>query len=208
MPVKIELDPDAAMGEIAERTVLNEFLLPRIAAGDSTAVEDCLRQYGGLVWSIVKRMTRDNAEAEDLVQEIFIELWQVAKRYDPAKASEATFVTMLARRRLIDRLRKKRTILDRLPFESENATQVAVSDQNQLELADESAKAAACFEKLTEHAQSVLRLNIHHGRSQAEIATQLNLPLGSVKSLARRGLLQLRDCMQRPFVTQVAGAAT
>lgn len=208
MPVKIDFARHATANGPVERTVLSEFLLPRIAAGDSTAVEACLARYGGLVWSIVKRMTRSDVEAEDLVQEIFIELWQVAKRFDPAKASESTFVTMLARRRLIDRLRKNRNNLDRIPFDSENAENFAVRDHNRLELADEAAKAAACFEKLTEHAQSVLRLNIHHGRSQSEIATQLNLPLGSVKSFARRGLLQLRDCMQRPFVNQVAGAAT
>jgi RNA polymerase sigma factor (sigma-70 family) len=190
------------------KTVLRPPVLARIAAGDATAVEDCLKMYGGLVWSIVKRLTKDHAEAEDAVQEIFIDLWQVAKKYDPDVASESTFITMIARRRLIDRFRKNKASRNTSSLDVREVEMAALPELNRVELADESAKAAACFQKLTGNSQKVLRLSIHHGRSHSEIAEKLSLPLGSVKSFARRGLVQLRECMQRRFSPQTAGATS
>ena len=81
-------------------------LLARVARGDEDAVSACMDRFGGLVWSLARRYLRNDAEAADAVQEIFIELWQNAKRYDPERGSEETFVAVLTRRRLIDRLRK------------------------------------------------------------------------------------------------------
>ncbi|NOT59213.1 MAG: RNA polymerase subunit sigma-24, partial [Acidobacteria bacterium] len=65
-------------------------LLPRIAAGDRAAVQDCIDAYGGLVWSLARKLTPTPADAEDAVQEIFIELWKSAARYDPSRCAEAT----------------------------------------------------------------------------------------------------------------------
>ena len=76
-------------------------ILERIAAGDPAAVDDCLRSYGGLVWSLARRFSPNHAEAEDAVQEIFIDVWRSAARFDRQRASENTYITMIARRRLI-----------------------------------------------------------------------------------------------------------
>ena len=76
-------------------------ILNRIAAGDPDAVQECLDQFGGLVWSLARRLTSSESDAEDAVQEIFVEIWRKAERYDPSIASESTFIAMLARRRLI-----------------------------------------------------------------------------------------------------------
>ena len=81
-------------------------ILTRIASGQADAVEACIDQYGGLVWSLARRLTTSQSEAEDAVQEIFVEIWRNADRFDSSIASESTFIAMLARRRLIDRLRK------------------------------------------------------------------------------------------------------
>jgi RNA polymerase sigma-70 factor (ECF subfamily) len=81
-------------------------ILVRIAQGDRAAVRDCLDRHGGLVWSLARRLCPDPADLEDAVQEIFIDLWSAARRYDPAVAAESTFVAMIARRRLIDRRRR------------------------------------------------------------------------------------------------------
>mgnify|MGYP001805067540 FL=1 len=69
-------------------------LLERIAAGEQRAVNACLDQYGGLVWSLARRLSPNDNDAEDAVQEIFVEIWRHADRFDPSKASEATFVAM------------------------------------------------------------------------------------------------------------------
>lgn len=78
-------------------------ILERIAAGDPSALDECMDRYGGLIWSLVRRLAPDYTDAEDIVQEILVGLWRSAGRFDPRIASEATFITMIARRRLIDR---------------------------------------------------------------------------------------------------------
>ena len=92
---------------------VNESILQRVAAGDMAAMQECIDRYGGLVWSLARRLSLSPAEAEDGVQEAFIELWKHAERFDPEVASETTFVSMIARRRLIDR-RRSRASKDRL----------------------------------------------------------------------------------------------
>jgi RNA polymerase sigma-70 factor (ECF subfamily) len=81
-------------------------ILVRVAAGDGTAVRACQDTFGGLVWSIARRMLGATAEAEDAVQEVFIELWRSAGRYDPERGTEVQFVATIARRRIIDRVRR------------------------------------------------------------------------------------------------------
>ena len=91
---------------IDERPLAVPSLLARVGAGDAGAVREVLSRYGGLVWSIAKRF--EPSEAEDAVQEIFLDLWKSAGRYDAALGSEATFIATIARRRLIDRRRTRR----------------------------------------------------------------------------------------------------
>ena len=81
-------------------------VLQRIAAGESSAVRECIDQYGALVWSLARRLSRTPADAEDATQEIFLDIWRSAFRYDSSQGSPQVFIAMIARRRLIDRLRK------------------------------------------------------------------------------------------------------
>ena len=171
-------------------------LLPRIAQGDQDAVGECLSRYGNLVFSLARRMLRSATDVEDAVQDIFIQIWQCADRFDPAAASETTFVAMIARRRLIDRLRRSKP-LETADLESQQIAQDDISPLSRLETKDESSRAAECFEKLPSQQQEVLKLSIYHDHSQSQIANLTGVPLGTVKSFSRRGLIQLRDCMKR-----------
>ncbi len=81
-------------------------ILQRIAGGDPCAVRECIDRYGALVWSLARRLSRTPADAEDATQEIFLQIWRQAARFDDSLGSEKTFIAMIARRRLIDRLRK------------------------------------------------------------------------------------------------------
>ena len=83
-------------------------ILQSVADGNAAAVDECLGKYGGLVWSLARRLCPRHEDAEDAVQEIFVEIWRNAAKFDPEIASEATYVTMIARRRLIDRNRRAR----------------------------------------------------------------------------------------------------
>jgi RNA polymerase sigma factor (sigma-70 family) len=87
---------------------MSESILERVARGDQQAVRECIDEFGGLVWAIARRMTRSRADAEDAVQEIFVDVWRSAARYDSVQGSEKVFITTIARRRLIDRIRRGR----------------------------------------------------------------------------------------------------
>lgn len=175
--------------------VTEKSLLERTAAGDPTAVRECIDRYGGLVWSLARRFVRGEAEAEDAVQEIFLELWKHAGRFNPGIASETAFVAMIARRRLIDRRRKAATSREREALDEGREVPSAPSPDPG-ELSEEASKARAALEKLSGEQQKVLRLAVCHGLSHERIAKAFGLPLGTVKTHARRGLLRLRSLLQ------------
>jgi RNA polymerase sigma-70 factor (ECF subfamily) len=166
-------------------------LLARVAAGDATAVRDVLATYGGLVWSIARRF--EPGDAEDAVQEIFLDLWKSAARFDPGIASEAAFIAMIARRRLIDRRRTRR----RRPT-TENIHEVPSIPDDAVtgpDVCAEAQQAARALAQLRPEQRQVLVLATAHGLSHAEIAAQTGMPLGTVKAHARRGLLSIRAAL-------------
>ncbi|MEM1067725.1 MAG: sigma-70 family RNA polymerase sigma factor [Planctomycetota bacterium] len=182
-------------------------ILTRIAAGDVEAVDECLQKYGDLVWSIAKRLSKSSADAEDAAQDVFVELWQKAGSFDPTKAAEATFIAMVARRRLIDRLRRNKSQVDVECLDLDVFTDDGPLEGN-VELQDEAAKAAKCLDRLPNRQQQVIALSVHQGASHRVISQQMDLPLGTVKTLARRGLIQLRDCMSRRLSARVEGGVS
>ncbi len=167
-------------------------VLQRIAAGDANAVQDCLKAYGGLVWSLARRMLRNSDDAEDAVQEIFVDIWKNAGRFDAAQSSETTFVAMIARRRLIDRIRfsARRISPDALEdIVAEPADRADRTMQTTLEAGD----AVKALNSLRPEQRQVLQLSIVQGMSHQEISHATGLPLGTVKTHARRGILQARE---------------
>lgn len=171
-----------------------ESTLKRIAAGDRLAVEECLDTYGGLVWSIARNLLRNKDEAEDAVQEIFVDVWKNAGRYDESQASETTFIAMIARRRVIDRIRRstRRISADSL---DDVLVEPSTRADKDLQMSVEANQAAEAMRTLRPEQQQVLRLSIVQGMSHQEIADALSMPLGTVKTHARRGLAAVRDAM-------------
>jgi RNA polymerase sigma factor (sigma-70 family) len=176
-------------------TVTTSSLLARVAAGDAAAMDECVANYGGLVWSIARRFSPTRTDAEDAVQEIFIELWRVADRYDATIASEPTFIATIARRRLIDRRRRQ----DRRPqagaWTDAEPEHPAPPPADWLQICEEAQRARDTMRELSTDQQQVLTLAIDGGYSQTEIAERLELPLGTVKAHARRGLIRLRELL-------------
>ena len=181
-------------------------ILPRVAAGEALAVQECIDRYGGLVWSLARRFCANRQEAEDAVQEVLIELWTKAGRYDARLASEITFVAMIARRRLIDRGRKKQRTVESADIED----RVTGADlgQERVELCDEAAHAAKAFAHLRPEQQRVLKLAIFDGLSHEQIAQATKLPLGTVKTHARRGLARLRELLGLARTADAQGASS
>jgi RNA polymerase sigma-70 factor (ECF subfamily) len=175
-----------------------------VAAGDSAAVEECLQKYGGLVWSLARRFCANHADAEDAVQEIFIEVWRTAGRFDPGVGSEGTYITMIARRRLIDRYRRD-TRKPNITSIQEDAVGAGPRHVDQTEISEEAARARRSMQKLRPEERQVLELSINGGLSQSQIAEATNLPLGTVKTHARRGLIRLRELLSANPAGSVMG---
>lgn len=171
-----------------------ESILKRVAAGDSAAVDECLRQYGGLVWSLARRFSNNHAEAEDAVQEAFIDIWRSAGRFDESMGSESTFITMIARRRLIDRHRKRTRQIDASALYEETVP-AGEEQKDRLEIADDAARAREALGQLRTEERRVLELSIYEGLSQSKISEVTQMPLGTVKTHARRGLIRLREML-------------
>ena len=153
-----------------------------------------MTSYGGLVWSLARRMLRNQDDAEDAVQEIFVDIWKNAAKFDPSQASETTFVAMIARRRLIDRIRftQRRISADSL---DDVLAEPAGTSEKELQVQIEGREALKALNELRPEQRQVLQLSIIHGLSHQEIADATGMPLGTVKTHARRGLLQARELL-------------
>ena len=171
---------------------MTESLMTRIARGDDSAVAACIEQYGSLVWAIARRMVRNPADAEDAVQEIFTDVWRSAHRFNPSAGTEKVFVTTIARRRLIDRMRRvanrvqteSTDVLDELGFHTPDTA---------AEIGIEAERAAQVLATLRPEQRKVIELGLLHGLSHSEIAATTGMPLGTVKTFMRRGLIQVRE---------------
>ena len=184
--------------------MVSQTTLQRIAAGEGAAVEECLQQYGGLVWSLARKLCPNHADAEDAVQEIFVEIWRKAERFDATVASEATYITMIARRRLIDRYRRRKRELDTSSIQEELIESTA-RHVDEAEVSEEVARVRRQMKRLRPEQRQVLELSITHGLSQSQIAEATDLPLGTVKTHARRGLIRLRELLGASPTSSVKG---
>ena len=156
-------------------------------------MKDCIDRFGGLVWSLTSRYVPTRSDAEDVVQEVFTDLWKSARRFDPSKASESTFVGLIARRRGIDWLRKhsrqpKLEVISDDIEQPEQTSACAPFDADRIKLA---------LQKLPEATQRLFSLHFDEGMTHPEIATETGLPIGTVKTKLRRGLISMRSAMSQ-----------
>jgi len=167
--------------------------LERVRAGDTRALEELYDRHGDLLYSLVMRILRSAADAEEVVQEAWLQAWRKAGSFDPARGTVAAWLITIARNRAIDRLRSEgsRERAQALAG-AEPAAPVADAsgEVGQRTLAEHMASALATLER--QH-REVLELAYFGGLSQTEIATRLGAPLGTVKSWTRQALARLRE---------------
>ncbi|MGE0321044.1 MAG: RNA polymerase sigma factor [Polyangiaceae bacterium] len=164
-------------------------LLERVALGDRDAISQCVREFGPLIWALVARRLGRGADAEDLVQEILLEVWRNASRYEPARSSEATFVAVIARRRVVDRMRRRAA----RPEGAAPDLELPSEQQRQMEASVDARRVLEELDSFPEDQKKVLMLAVVNGLSHGEIAEQTALPLGTVKTHVRRGLNRIRE---------------
>lgn len=152
--------------------------------------------YGGLVWSLARRYSESAADAEDATQEIFLEIWKSAGRYDPAMGKESTFIATIARRRLIDRIRAASRRPPTMEYDETTTIDPASTGQHAGDVAADIGMAQQALAKLSRDQREILLLGIVEGLSHSEIATATGKPLGTVKTQMRRGLIRLRTLLE------------
>lgn len=158
-------------------------------------MEACLDRYEGLVWALARRFLGSTPEAEDAVQEIFIELWRGAGKFDPRLGSEPGFVGLVARRRLIDARRRQARRPSTESLEELHEGPVAEAGTDAAELDDEALAALRVLNALPEDQRRMMEWSLAHGWSHQEISDRTGTPLGTVKSLIRRGLQRVREAL-------------
>lgn len=179
--------------------VTSKTVLTRVAAGETGAMNVCINLYGPIVWTLVRRYVNNNTSSEDLVQEIFAEIWKKAATYDPAIASESTFIGMIARRRAIDFIRRQLRSPGLVPLEVESSFPNPALEASSIHYDAEALKSS--LETLPEETRKLFHLFFYEGFTHPEIADKTGLPLGTVKTRLRRGLLALRDRLRRAGIT-------
>jgi RNA polymerase sigma-70 factor (ECF subfamily) len=182
-----------------------ELILPRLAAGDSRAMAACIDRHGGLVWGLVRRSIKDHAEAEDLVQEIFTEIWKKAGFFDPNVASESTFIGLITRRRTIDFLRRQGRQPGFEPLDAADSIPTPSTTAASITCDPEVVKSSVAA--LPDDTRELFQLFFEDGFTHPEIAEKTGLPLGTVKTRLRRGLISLREHLRRMGISNIQPAS-
>ncbi|TRD10814.1 sigma-70 family RNA polymerase sigma factor [Erythrobacter insulae] len=169
----------------------------RLADGDSDALEQIYAATRVKLYGICFRILGDTKEAEDALQDVYINLWQRADRYDPTRASPISWLATFARNRAIDRLRTGKVRGGAVPVEEAAPLPDAAPLADQLMIDGErAARVHACLAKLEDPARTNIRAAFFDGKTYAELAESADVPLGTMKSWIRRGIMKLRVCLE------------
>lgn len=179
-----------------DRTQAQLRLVSAMARGDQAAFASLYDQLAGPLYSLAYRMLGEHGEAQDLVQDIFVQVWRTAHTYEPGRGTVFSWMATLTRNRAIDRIRmrqRRSTLLAGAGPELQPAAGGAADSADTLWLREKSAAVRSALAELAVDQRQALELAYFSGLTQQEIAARLNEPLGTIKARIRRGLLRLKD---------------
>lgn len=170
-------------------------LMQRVAANEEAAVAELYDRFGSLVFRMAYQAMPTRAEAEDAVSEVFVRLWKTAERYDETRSALVTWVMLIARRHLVDKLRRTKARLKTTSIEQPAAASVtaAANESNRLEVEEKMQLLMSKIETLPELQRMVVTRAYLGGQTLRQIGEELNTPLGTIKSALSRALVRLRE---------------
>lgn len=176
-------------------------VLERIAAGDDDAVRECVERHGAMIWRMARRrLGRFPGEVEDAVQEVFVELWQCAERFDPSRGCESAFVATVAHRRLVDHHRRATARRAGLGRHAEMRRQGEEARGGRAP----AGRIGSCIDELPEDERRAVWMWARGGLSHTEIAAATSSPVGTVKTRLRRAFGRLEESMREDGLGRVA----
>jgi RNA polymerase sigma-70 factor (ECF subfamily) len=193
-----------APAEWSDRSKELSALLARSGLGDRQAFAALYERTSAHLFAVVLRINRDRAQAEDVLQEVYVNVWRAAQSFDAAQSQPLTWLTSVARNRAIDSLRRKQTEpqTQPTPFNDDEDKDVyddvaddAPTPLEMLSRASDARALAQCMDGLSAPQRQSVALAFYDGLSHAEVADQMRQPLGTVKSWVRRALLSLKACL-------------
>lgn len=173
-----------------------EDLLGSVARGDENAFAEVYTRVSGPVFGLVRRVLRDPAQSEEVAQEVLLNVWKSAARFDEKQGSAMAWIMTMAHRRAVDRVRSEQSATDRerrLGARDVEPAYDEVAEAVEIRLEREAVR--RCLESLTELQRESVDLAYYGGYSYREVSELLNVPLGTVKTRMRDGLIRLRDCL-------------
>ncbi len=191
VPRETNQNPDQ---ESVEEPVSKETLLARIAGGDQDAFSALYDEVSPRVFGLIRRLLVDYSQSEEVTQEVFLEIWQSASRYEPSKGGASTWILTMAHRRAVDRIRASQSSRDRdvkIGIRDYVAEYDNVSETVEVSIEHERVKEA--MTQLTELQRQAVTLAYYGGYSHSEVAKLLSVPIGTVKTRLRDGMIRLRD---------------
>jgi RNA polymerase sigma-70 factor (ECF subfamily) len=171
-------------------------LVDQVARGDGPAFERLYDRVAGSVFGVVRRVLRDPAQSEEVTQEVLLEVWRSATRFDAERAAATTWIHTIAHRRAVDRVRAGQAARDRDDLVARRDQQPpydVVADRVETRLEQEQVR--RCLDDLTDLQRESVSLAYYNGYTYREVAELLDVPLGTVKTRLRDGLIRMRDCL-------------
>jgi RNA polymerase sigma-70 factor (ECF subfamily) len=165
--------------------------MQRVQHGDEAAFAALYDELAGVVFGAVKRVLRDPAMSEEVTQEVFVELWRTAARFDPDRASVSTWAVTMARRRAVDRVRREQSQRDRIERSATLRPAQVDSPHDAVVSSIESERVSRALAELPDEQRVVIEMAFIEGVSHVDIAGRLDVPLGTVKGRVRLGLKKL-----------------
>jgi len=171
-------------------------LLVAVARGDQAAFGELYDRVAGTVHGVVRKVVRDPAQSEEVTQEVLVEVWRTAVRFDPQRGSARTWILTMAHRRAIDRVRSEQSSRDRTERAGHRDRSPAFDEvAEEIERNDEHDQVREALAALTDLQREAVGLAYYQGYTYREVAELLDTPLGTVKTRMRDGLIRLRDAM-------------